>query len=119
MKYTPHITTVEYAFVPLTTRFAHIINDKPLTIIQITHCSMQRLTVKYIPIIDKNVVIPSIIGLLSPVKYSKKIVNAQPNIPTSANFIRSTASNFVFIISFDFSSKCVFHLKIPKTCIGI
>ena len=50
--------TVEYARSPCITRSIHMIKDKPFTTIHINHCSIQRFTVKYIPRIDKNVVIP-------------------------------------------------------------
>ena len=54
--------------------FNHIIIVSRLTVIQIHHCSIQRLTVKYMPAIDSIVVIPSSIGDLSEVSLRIRIV---------------------------------------------
>ena len=89
----------------------HIKNDIALTIIHIIHCSMHRCTVKNIPIIDKHVVKPSIIGLFPPNIYMVKIVNEENNIDIQINKIRFFSVRKVFCISILSLFKCLFHWK--------
>ena len=93
--------TVDRVFAPCINKFNHIKTEIPFTNNQITHCSIARLTVKYIPKIDKNVVIPSATGLLSWHKYKIPLVITEPTIPIKSRIILCFVSNLILIISFE------------------
>ncbi len=111
--------TVEKVLAPFITRLNHIKSETALTIIQITHCSIQRFTVRYIPTIDKKVVIPSGTGALSFIKKSNAIAAKLPNSEITDKIILSLAESFVFIISDLSFFSFLPQLKNPVISIGI
>ena len=71
------------------------------------------------PVNENTVVIPSIIGFLSCVKYKTTIASAVKINVIAESISRSFFDNYVLIISELPVFKCEFHLKNPTTCIGI